>query len=310
MLNITEIKGILWDFDDVLCIHPEHKNDRDFTDYMQQCVQGTAWDHCFTNRWANRLIHAALDKKMGLVSFTDMSAVATAKLKWVEDMYGVHMDDFCVGAFDKKELGMQVAVKLWGLEPEEILFVDDDVRHQTAAANMGLQVCSPVELAIYVEQMESANLPAGCEVRGHEIEIKYHASDLEKLCNIEGAKSDWIDLRAAEDVTMHAGDFALISLGVGMKLPDGYEAHMVPRSSTYKTWGILQTNSMGIIDNSYSGDEDVWRFPAYATRDTVIKKGDRICQFRIMERQAPVHFTEVAHLGGTNRGGFGSTGKA
>ena len=106
------------------------------------------------------------------------------------------------------------------------------------------------------------------------IKIKYHSDEIEKLTYIDG-KSDWIDLRAAEDVVMKAGEFRLISLGISMKLPDGYEAHVLPRSSTYKNWGILQANSQGVIDNSYSGTNDIWRFPALAMRDTAIKVNDR-----------------------------------
>ncbi|MCQ2492391.1 MAG: dUTP diphosphatase [Lachnospiraceae bacterium] len=140
------------------------------------------------------------------------------------------------------------------------------------------------------------------------IKIKYHSDKIEKLTYIEG-KSDWIDLRAAEDVVMKQGDFKLISLGVSMKLPDGYEAHVLPRSSTFKTWGILQANSQGVIDNSYSGTNDIWRFPALAMRDTEIHVGDRICQFRIMKNQPQLQFEEVDLLEDTDRGGFGSTGK-
>ena len=140
------------------------------------------------------------------------------------------------------------------------------------------------------------------------IKIKYHSSEIEKLRYIDG-KSDWIDLRSAEDVELKAGDFKLISLGVSMQLPKGYEAHIAPRSSTYKTWGIIQTNSVGIVDESYSGDSDVWKIPVYATRDTVIHKNDRICQFRIMEHQPSINFEEVEYLDGIERGGFGSTGE-
>ena len=140
------------------------------------------------------------------------------------------------------------------------------------------------------------------------IKIKYHTDEIEKLRYIDG-KSDWIDLRAAEDVELKAGDFKLISLGVSMELPKGYEAHIVPRSSTFKTWGIIQTNSMGIVDESYRGDSDIWKMPVYATRDTVIHKNDRICQFRIMEHQPTIEFEEVEHLDGEERSGFGSTGK-
>lgn len=138
------------------------------------------------------------------------------------------------------------------------------------------------------------------------IKIKYFVPDLPRIEKIE--KGDWIDLRAAEDVEIKAFEYKLISLGVGMILPEGYEAHIVPRSSTYKKFGIILTNSMGIIDNSYSGDNDQWMFPAYALRDTVIHKGDRICQFRIVEKQPEIVFEEVEHLNAKDRGGFGSTG--
>ena len=140
------------------------------------------------------------------------------------------------------------------------------------------------------------------------IKIKYHTDEIEKLRYID-KKSDFIDLRAAEDVELKAGEFKLISLGVSMELPKGYEAHVVPRSSTFKTWGILQTNSMAVIDESYCGDNDIWRYPVYATRDTVIHKNERICQFRIMKHQPTIEFDEVEHLEGEERGGFGSSGK-
>ena len=139
------------------------------------------------------------------------------------------------------------------------------------------------------------------------IKIKYFDEDDTRLEYIDG-KSDWIDLRAAKDVLILKGDFKLIPLGVAMELPNGFEAHVVPRSSTFKNFGIIQTNSFGVIDNSYCGDNDQWHFPAYATRDTHIHKGDRICQFRIMRNQPEITFDEVEHLKGKNRGGFGSTG--
>lgn len=139
------------------------------------------------------------------------------------------------------------------------------------------------------------------------IKIKYHVDGLEKIEKIQ--VGDWIDLRAAEKVVLLKGQFELISLGVSMKLPEGYEAHVVPRSSTFKKWGILQCNSMGVIDNSYSGDKDVWMFPALATRTTIIEKNDRICQFRIVKNQPEIEFEEVDHLEGKSRGGFGSTGR-
>ena len=139
------------------------------------------------------------------------------------------------------------------------------------------------------------------------IKIRYFPGAAQPLDYIDG-KSDWIDLRAAERVELKAGQFRLIRLGVAMALPAGYEAHVVPRSSTFKTWGILQTNSMGVIDGSYCGDNDEWRMPVYATRDTCIEQGDRICQFRIVENQPKIVFEPVEHLGGPDRGGFGSTG--
>lgn len=140
------------------------------------------------------------------------------------------------------------------------------------------------------------------------IKIKYFDKDIEKIEKIN--KGDWIDLRSAETVHLKKGEYYLIRLGVGMILPDGYEAHVVPRSSTPSKFGIMCANSMGIIDNSYSGNADEWMFPAVALRDTVIMKNDRICQFRIMKNQPEIIFNEVAHLGEISRGGIGSTGKA
>ena len=134
-----------------------------------------------------------------------------------------------------------------------------------------------------------------------EILIKYHNPDLVRLEKL--AVGDWIDLRAAENVTLRAGEFRIISLGVSMRLPEGYEAHLVPRSSTFKKWGIIQVNHMGIIDNSYSGDGDVWGMAVLAMRDTEICLNDRICQFRIMERMPAVEVREVEHLEGPDRGG-------
>lgn len=138
------------------------------------------------------------------------------------------------------------------------------------------------------------------------IKIKYFVDDIDKIEKIENG--DWIDLRAAETVEMHKGDFKLIKLGIGMKLPEGYEAHMVPRSSTYKNFGIIQTNHMAVIDESYCGEEDQWIYPAYALRDTVIEKNTRICQFRICKKQPEIEFVEVDHLDEVSRGGIGSTG--
>ena len=139
------------------------------------------------------------------------------------------------------------------------------------------------------------------------IKIKYFTDKIEKLTYIDG-KSDWIDLRAAESVDLKKGEFKLIPLGVAMELPKGYEAHIVPRSSTFKNFGIIQTNHQGVIDSSYCGDNDEWKMPVYAMRDTHIEVNDRICQFRIMAHQPKADFAEMETLGNTDRGGHGSTG--
>ena len=141
-----------------------------------------------------------------------------------------------------------------------------------------------------------------------EIKVKYFTNDIDELCYVDG-KSELIDLHLAEEVTLKAGEFRLLPLGVAIALPEGYEAHIVPRSSTFKNYGILQTNSMGVVDCSYCGDNDQWRMPVYATRDVTIEKNARICQFRIMQNQPPLRFTRVERLDGPDRGGFGSTGK-
>lgn len=140
----------------------------------------------------------------------------------------------------------------------------------------------------------------------HRIQIKYHDKELMSIMPM--TNGDWIDLRSAETITLKAGEFKIISLGVSMKLPDGYEAHIVPRSSTFKKWGIIQTNHMGVIDNSYSGDNDIWCMPVLATRDAKINKNDRICQFRIVKKMDDLEFEQVEHLNDVDRGGFGSTG--
>ena len=139
-----------------------------------------------------------------------------------------------------------------------------------------------------------------------QIKVKYFDKEIPKLQKIK--QGDWIDLRAAETVELKQGEFKLIPLGIGMKLPKGYEANVVPRSSTFKNFGILQTNSYGVIDESYSGNDDQWFFPALAMRDTKIEKGDRICQFRINKKMPEVDFVEVEFLDEVSRGGHGSTG--
>ena len=138
------------------------------------------------------------------------------------------------------------------------------------------------------------------------ISIQYKNQDQEKLEYI-GGKSDWIDLRSNEQVVLKTGEFKLIDLGVAMKLPRGYEAHVVPRSSTFNNYSVIQGNHFGVIDNAYSGNNDIWKMKVVAFKDTTIEKGDRICQFRIIENQPNLNFIECS-LGDTDRGGFGSTG--
>ena len=138
------------------------------------------------------------------------------------------------------------------------------------------------------------------------IKIKYFTNNIDKISKIDNG--DWIDLRAASTVELKTGDFKLIPLGVAMQLPSGYEAHIVPRSSTYKNFGIIQTNHQAVIDESYCGDNDQWFYPVYALRDTVININDRICQFRIVKKQPTINFDEVKVLGNKDRGGIGSTG--
>ena len=137
------------------------------------------------------------------------------------------------------------------------------------------------------------------------IQIKYFegADKIQKI-----PQGDWIDLKSRETVILNKGDFRLINLGVAMQLPQGFEAHIAPRSSTFKNWGIIQVNSVGVVDESYCGDDDEWKMPVYATRDATIEKGDRICQFRIVEKQPIIEFNVVNHLNNENRGGFGSSG--
>lgn len=138
------------------------------------------------------------------------------------------------------------------------------------------------------------------------IPIKVHEPELQTPTHLHWG--DWVDLRAAETVVMKEGEYRVISLGVSMRLPQGFEAHVAPRSSTFENFGILMVNGIGIIDNSYCGNDDIWGFPAVAMRPTTIQKGDRIAQFRIVQRQPKLTFIKTDDLGGQNRGGFGSTG--
>ena len=141
------------------------------------------------------------------------------------------------------------------------------------------------------------------------IKIKYHVKELEKLRYIDG-KSDWIDLRVAEEVKMKAGEFRLISMGISVELPKGYEMWILPRSSAFKNFGVIQTNAMGVVDESFCGDNDIIHMPILAMRGTEMHINDRIGQFRIAKHQAEIHFVEVEHLNHADRGGFGTTGKS
>lgn len=138
------------------------------------------------------------------------------------------------------------------------------------------------------------------------IKIKYFNPNIDEIKPM--VNGDWIDLRSAIDIDLKVGEFKLIPLGVGMILPEGYEAHIVPRSSTFKNFGIIQTNHQAVIDNSYCGDNDQWFYPVFALRDTHISKNDRICQFRIIKKQPNIEFERVEKLHDKNRGGFGSSG--
>lgn len=149
-----------------------------------------------------------------------------------------------------------------------------------------------------------------------QIKVKYHVDGLESIK--QAHNGEWYDLRVAEDTFVPEGEYKLVSLGVSIKLPEGYEAHVAPRSSTYKNFGLIQTNSIGIIDNSYSGENDIWRFPCYClegkdivngTKGTMLRKNDRVCQMRIVQIQPECEIVTVEHMEDADRGGIGSTGK-
>jgi dUTP pyrophosphatase len=139
-----------------------------------------------------------------------------------------------------------------------------------------------------------------------QIKIKYHVEGLEKIKQTAG--SDWVDLRCAETVSMKQGEYKLVPLGISVELTEGYEAYIVPRSSTFKNFGLIQANHFGIVDESYCGNNDKWYFSCIAMRDTTIQKNDRICQFRINKKQPLFDIIEVDDLGNKDRGGLGSTG--
>lgn len=141
------------------------------------------------------------------------------------------------------------------------------------------------------------------------IKIKYHHSDYPPLRFVGGHKSDWVDLYTSEEVKLIKGQYQLINLGVSMELPEGYEAYILPRSSTYKNFGLIQSNSQAVIDESYKGDNDVWKYPVISSRDIVVPKHTRLCQFRIQKKMPRIEFIKVESLENSDRGGFGSTGK-
>lgn len=173
----------------------------------------------------------------------------------------------------------------------------------------------------YIARIPSAFVDVAqkiCEERNKEInlqiKIKYHDTENFKIPRLQEIEiGDWIDLYTAEDIDLKQFEFKLISLGISVKLPAGFEANIVPRSSTFKNFGVLQANGQAVIDTSYSGDSDVWRFPALAMRDTFIPAGSRLCQFRLnktmKESFGEIEFEEAEYLDGPNRGGFGTTGK-
>lgn len=139
-----------------------------------------------------------------------------------------------------------------------------------------------------------------------EIKIKYHVEGLERVKKIKGG--DWLDLRSSQDYELSSNNFYMIDLGVSIKIPEGYEAHLAPRSSTFKNYGIVQSNSFGIIDQNFSGEDDCWMLPVFCLRSSKINKNDRICQFRIIEKMPEVDIIEVDYMEDESRGGFGSTG--
>ena len=145
-------------------------------------------------------------------------------------------------------------------------------------------------------------------INGVTMKIRYHREKYPALPEVK-KMGNFIDLYSAEQYTLKKGEFALINLGISIELPEGYWAQIVPRSSTYKKYKVIQTNSFGVIDSEYCGDDDIVMLPVYATEDTVIPANERICQFTIY-RDTKFDIEEVDKLEGPNRGGFGSTGRS
>lgn len=193
------------------------------------------------------------------------------------------------------------------MKKTEIINKLEKICSENGCSTCPIQDCPPKDFAECSKtELIKIMKKAGIYDKTKTIKIKYFDPEIEQIQKINAG--DWIDLRSAESVTIPKGEYHLIPLGVGMILPEGYEAHVLPRSSTPSKFGIMCANSMGVIDNSYSGDGDEWKFPAVAIRDTHIEKGDRICQFRIVKNQPGITFTIVNHLNDTDRGGIGSTG--
>lgn len=138
-----------------------------------------------------------------------------------------------------------------------------------------------------------------------QIKVKYHNKDLIKIKYDENG--NFFDLRAAKRYEIKKGDFALIDLGVSIKLPEGYWGQVVPRSSLFKNHKVIQANSFGVIDTTYCGEDDHWMLPVLAFDDTVIEFNERICQFRIV-KDNPFTILEVDNMEDASRGGFGTSG--
>jgi dUTP pyrophosphatase len=159
-----------------------------------------------------------------------------------------------------------------------------------------------------MENNKSSFKLIGVKDLSSDLVINYKIDDPDLIAPEKIEIGDWIDLRADRRYELKNNEAALISLGIAMKIPDGYEAILAPRSSTYKHWGLTMTDSFGVMDNSFSGNNDIWLFPALAHRDTVIEKNDRICQFRIQKKMPKVILNRVTNLDGEDRGGIGTTG--
>ncbi len=240
----------------------------------------------------NQLIAAGFEEKFNVMNLK-------------HSLYKNNMTKLIITITDDFYMSITVTDSLGNIFPA---FYNPSLRYNNEVYNEVVQEYNKFMNGLAKKKILIKEKEHGLQKHGKKIQIKYFTTNIDKLDYIDG-KSDWIDLRASKEIVMKKGEFKLIPLGVAMKLPDGYEAHIVPRSSTYKNFGIIQTNSMGVIDSSYCGDQDEWKFPAYALRDTAIHMNDRICQFRIVENQPRVQFEEVKHLTSENRGGFGSTGK-